>query len=68
MNVRKTFPALRCTMGEWIYYLTYFRFSDVQQWIKPTDEIHSNKRLAKWIQQRLDRKHADRIAEYLKQK
>ena len=65
MSIRRTFPALRCAMGEWVYYVTYFRFCDVADWIKPTDEIHSSKKLAKWIQRRLDKAHAARIAKYL---
>lgn len=64
---RTTFPALRCTMGDWIYYVTYFRFQDIFDWVKPTEEIHSNRKLARWIQRRLDRAHAGRIADYLQQ-
>ena len=52
-------------MGEWVYYVTYFRFRDVADWIKQTEEIHSSKKLAKWIQRRLDKAHAERIAKYL---
>lgn len=61
---RKTFPALRCTMGDWAYYITYMRFSDIKYWIKPTDEIHSSKGLRDLIQRELTNRSKD-IAEYL---
>jgi len=66
MKDRYLFPALRCRMGEWIYYVTYFKFSDVVQWIKPTEEVHKSKRLGEWIQRQLDRNHSRGIADYLK--
>lgn len=59
------FPALRCSMGETIYYTTFLTFRDVAEWIKATDEIHQSKQLSEWIQRQLIRGHADRIAEYL---
>ena len=59
-----TFPALRCKMGEWIYYLTFFKFSDVVDWIKPTDQIHTSKQLRDMIQRALTN-NADSIANYL---
>lgn len=59
-----TFPALRCKMGEWIYYLTFFKFSDVAEWIKPTDQIHTSQQLRDMIQRALTN-NADSIANYL---
>lgn len=59
------FPALRCQMGEWVYYVTYMKFQDVNDWIKPTEEVHANKRLSEWIQRRLDSKHTEAICKYL---
>jgi DNA sulfur modification protein DndB len=59
-----TFPALRCKMGEWVYYLTFFRFADVKEWIQPTDEIHPSPHLRDMIQRALT-KNVDMIAEYL---
>lgn len=62
---RLLFPALRCRMGNWYYYITYLKFSDIVQWIKPTEEVHQSKKLAEWIQRRLDSKHTESIANYL---
>jgi len=65
MKSRLLFPALRCRMGEWYYYVTYLKFRDVAEWIKPTEEVHQSKKLAEWIQRRLDSNHTKAIANYL---
>lgn len=57
------FPALRCVMGDWVYYITYMKFTDVK-WIKPTDQIHKSKRLRDMIQRELKPRATD-IADYL---
>ncbi len=59
------FPALRCRMGDWIYYVTFMSFKDISQWIRPTEEIYKSKRLSEWIQRALSGKHAKEIATYL---
>ena len=59
------FPALRCRMGDTIYYATFMTFGDVATWIKPTTEIHSSEELSRWIQRQLIKGHAARIADYL---
>lgn len=61
---RTTFPALRCTMGDWFYYVTYMRFSDIAHWIKRTDQIHKSKKLRDMIQRELTPR-ATPIADYL---
>jgi DNA sulfur modification protein DndB len=63
-NKRKTFPALRCSMGDWFYYVTYLKFSDVAQWIKKTDEIHKSEKLRDMIQREIS-KRVGPIVEYL---
>ena len=63
---KKFFPALRCRMGDWIYYVTCMTFEDVRVRIKSTDEIYQSKRLSEWIQRGLDGRHATDIAEYLR--
>ena len=63
-NRRTTFPALRCAMGDWIYYVTCFRFSDVVEWVKKTDEIHSSEELRDLIQREIS-KRVQPITEYL---
>jgi DNA sulfur modification protein DndB len=65
MKKKLLFPALKCKLGEWIYYVTYLNFGDVKEWIKPTEEIHTSKKLADWIQRRLDSKHTEGISNYL---
>ena len=59
------FPALRCRMGDWIYYVTFMSFKDISQWIRSTEEIYKSKRLSEWIQRALSGKHAKEIATYL---
>lgn len=61
---RTTFPALRCEMGDWVYYITCFRFSDVAEWVKETDEIHSSEELRDLIQREIS-KRVEPITEYL---
>jgi len=65
MKSRHLFPALRCRMDDWMYYVTYFTFDDISGWIKKTDEIHKSKKLSDWIQRRLNSKHTDKIEKYL---
>lgn len=64
LDPRKSFPALRCIMGDWVYYVTYMKFSDVNHWIKPTDQIHHSKQLRDMIQREL-KPRANDIADYL---
>lgn len=61
---RTTFPALRCIMGDWTYYVTYMRFSDVAAWVKRTDQVHRSKKLRDMIQRELTPR-AEPIAAYL---
>jgi DNA sulfur modification protein DndB len=61
---RTTFPAIRCCMGDWIYYITYMKFSDVAHWIKKTEEIHKSKKLRDMIQRELT-KRVNPIVDYL---
>ncbi len=63
-RLRTTFPALRCIMGDWFYYVTYMRFSDVAHWIKRTDQIHKSQKLRDMIQRELTPR-ATPIANYL---
>lgn len=57
-------PALRCKMGDWIYYVSFMGFRDITR-IKPTDEVHKSKKLSEWIQRQLIQNHAGRISDYL---
>jgi len=62
---RRFFPALRCKMGERIYYSTFMTLRDVSEWIQPNEEIHNSKKLSQWIQRQLQDEHAESIARYL---
>lgn len=64
MTKRTDFPALRCKIGEWVYYITYMTFLDVKEWIQPTDQIHPSKMLRDMIQREL-KPRASNIADYL---
>ncbi len=59
------FPALKCRMGDWIYYVTFMSFRDIKEWIHAPHEIHSSKKLSEWIQRELQLNHAQAIATYL---
>lgn len=60
-------PAIRCRMGDWIYYVTSLSFSAVAERISPATEIHKSESLSGWIQRQLDDRHAELIAQYLHQ-
>lgn len=61
---RTTFPAIRCCMGDWVYYITYMKFSDIAYWIRKTEEIHKSKQLRDMIQRELT-KRVNPIVDYL---
>jgi DNA sulfur modification protein DndB len=63
-NISRTFPALRCHMGDWVYYVTFMNLSDIASWIKRTDQIHKNERLRDMIQRELTDRVVP-IADYL---
>lgn len=63
-ETRETFPALRCSMGDWFYYITFMRFTEIKHWIKPTEEVHTNKALHDMIQRQLTNRSVT-IADYL---
>ncbi|MCA6603889.1 MAG: DGQHR domain-containing protein [Pseudanabaena sp. M007S1SP1A06QC] len=52
-------------MADWIYYVTTMKFQDIKDWIKKTEEVHSNKKLSDLIQRSLDGKRTDSIKNYL---
>ena len=63
---RTSFPALRCVMGDWVYYVTFMTFQDASSWIKKTEEVHNNKQLSDMIQRELkEGKTVNAIASYL---
>ncbi len=64
LDFRTQFPALRCVMGDWTYYVTFMKFSDVDYWIKKTRDIHKSEGLRDMIQREL-KPRANAIADYL---
>jgi len=53
-------------MGDRVYYVTYMKFVDVEQWIHRTDQIHKSKMLREMIQRELQPR-SKIIANYLLQ-
>ena len=58
-------PALRASMGDWIYYVSVLRMNDISERISDASEIHSNKALIDLLQRQLTERSKG-IAEYLK--
>ena len=57
-------PSLRCSMGDWQYFVTSMAMKDVAAWIKRTDQIHHSEQLRDWIQRELTDRSND-IVQYL---
>lgn len=63
----RSFPALRCRMGDWTYYVTALSFADVAKWVvTPTSEVHHSQRLSEWIQRQIRGGHLRGIIDYLR--
>jgi DNA sulfur modification protein DndB len=60
-------PALRATMGDWIYYISFMRMGDIRDRIGIAEEIHKTPRLQDFIQRQLTNRSRE-IAEYLQTK
>ena len=57
-------PALRATMGDWVYYISFMRMEDIRDRVSIAEEIHKSRRLRDFIQRQVT-KRADDISEYL---
>ena len=57
-------PALKGTIGDWVYYVTLLPFREVRNRIRRNKEIHETKELQDWLQRELTDRSTD-IAEYL---
>ena len=57
-------PALRATMGDWIYYITFIKMKEIVSRINVVDDIHTSTSLKEMLQRMLT-KNSQRIAEYL---
>ncbi|MDX2076628.1 MAG: DNA sulfur modification protein DndB [bacterium] len=58
-------PALRGKMGDWIYYVTLVKLSDMAERITFAHEIHKSNSLNELIQRVLQKEHTQNIAKYL---
>ncbi len=59
-------PALRATIGDWVYYITFMKMRFIAQRVRAAEEIHKSKVLKELIQRELDEsKHAAQIKKYL---
>ena len=57
-------PALRATMGDWVYYITVMTMDDIASRVSVVDDIHSSKSLKEWLQRQIT-SNSVRITEYL---
>src|SRR5690349_7985363 len=64
MSKKLLLPALKAHMGDWIYYISFLKMSDVAERIKPAQEIHPGKTLNELIQRKLKERSAQ-IKDYL---
>lgn len=58
-------PALRGSIGNWIYYSCLMTFSEISSRVKYAEEIHPDKALSQLIQRSLEGTRAKHIASYL---
>ncbi|HZY39397.1 MAG TPA: DNA sulfur modification protein DndB [Mucilaginibacter sp.] len=71
-NIKKIdLPCLRGKMGDWFYYVTVLKFSEVARRVKLPKEINAkyddkNLKLSEWIQREIDDSRIDPIVNYLK--
>ena len=64
MTKSASFPAIRCNLGDWIYYSTVLPFNEVAYRIQRAREINSHPGLDNMLQRELGTRTAG-IAEYL---
>ena len=59
-----SFPAIRCHLGDWMYFSTVMTFGDIASRIHQAREIHSHQGLHEMIQRELGKRKYE-IASYL---
>src|SRR5260221_7644419 len=64
MKKRLVLPALRGSMGDWIFYVCLFKLMDLTERVSMVDEIHKNKELSRLIQRTVSNRTSG-IVEYL---
>ncbi len=58
-------PALRAHFGDWIYYTTIMKLSDIGERVNYADDLYQNPKLKDLLQRELKSSRAKEIAEYL---
>ena len=61
----KRFPALRCKIGDWYYYVTSLPFREVADRIQPATELVTPADMSEWIQRTIEDGRAQTIGAYL---
>ena len=57
-------PAIRATIGTWVYYLATMRFEDVSKYVKRVDnELHNSELLREMLQRSITNNYKS-IASY----
>ena len=57
-------PALRATMGDWVYYVSFMSMGDIASRVSVVEDIHSSTSLKEWLQRTLTN-NSKKITDYL---
>ncbi len=61
----KKIPAIRATIGKWVYYIGSFTFQEISNYVKKIDdELHKSKGLSDAIQRSISRNYIE-IKKYI---
>lgn len=58
-------PALKGQVGQWAFYTTLMKFSEIEERVELSDEIYQNKNLSDMVQRTVRSSRTAEIAEYL---
>lgn len=58
-------PALKGRIGDWAYYTTLMKFSEVKKHVKLTTEFYTNTKLSDMVQRAVKSDRTSKIADYL---
>ena len=58
-------PALKGRVGQWAFYTTLMKFSEIEERIKLSKEIYQNKSLSDMVQRTVRSSRTEEIADYL---
>ena len=57
-------PALRATMGDWVYYISFMSMENIATRVRVADDIHTSKSMEGWLQRDIT-DNSVKITEYL---